>query len=96
LIDDFNLKGIYFKEQVRKDTLKSTPNYFRNLDKNHKIISSSFHNPEELARCTIDFKYHFLSPVLPPFLKKDMTEKVLMYIILIKLLLVWVVFIQKM
>ena len=63
LINDFNLKGIHFQEQKRRDALENGSEYFLNLNMTGKSMSSSFHEPEELANCDIEFDYHLLSPV---------------------------------
>lgn len=63
LINDFNLKGIHFQEQKRIDSLEKGIGYFNGLKMNGKTMSSSFHEPEELAACNLTFDYHLLSPV---------------------------------
>ncbi|MBU2996548.1 thiamine phosphate synthase [Cellulophaga baltica] len=63
LINDFNLKGIHFQEQKRKDHIDNPGRYFKNLKMYGKTISSSFHEPEELEDCYFEFDYHLLSPV---------------------------------
>ena len=64
LASEFNLKGVHFQEQKRKALLRNkSARYFDNLRANDFTISSSFHIPEDISNCTIDFDYHFLSPV---------------------------------
>lgn len=64
LASEFNLKGVHFQEQKRKALLRNkSARYFDNLRANDFTISSSFHSPEDISNCTIDFNYHFLSPV---------------------------------
>lgn len=63
LINSYNLKGIHFQEQKRRDTIDNPTRYFKNLNMFGKTISSSFHDPEELNRCYFEFDYHLLSPV---------------------------------
>jgi len=63
LINEFNLKGIHFQEQKRRDALENGSEYFLNLNMVGKTMSSSFHEPAELANCDIEFDYHLLSPV---------------------------------
>jgi thiamine-phosphate pyrophosphorylase len=63
LINKYNLKGIHFQEQKRKDCLDVPSNYFRGLSMYGKTISSSFHEPEEIANCDFEFDYYLLSPV---------------------------------
>lgn len=63
LINKYNLKGIHFQEQKKKDCLDVPSNYFRGLSMYGKTISSSFHEPEEIANCDFEFDYYLLSPV---------------------------------
>lgn len=71
LINSFNLKGIHFQEQKRRDTIDNPTRYFKNLNMFGKTISSSFHNQEELNNCYFEFDYHLLSPVFNSISKKD-------------------------
>ncbi|REH54814.1 thiamine-phosphate pyrophosphorylase [Tenacibaculum gallaicum] len=70
LINEFNLKGIHFQEQKRRDALENGSEYFIGLNMLGKTMSSSFHEPEELANCDIEFDYHLLSPVFSSISKK--------------------------
>lgn len=70
LINSFNLKGIHFQEQKRRDTIDNPTRYFKNLNMFGKTISSSFHNQEELNNCYFEFDYHLLSPVFNSISKK--------------------------
>ena len=70
LINEFNLKGIHFQEQKRRDALENGSEYFIGLNMMGKTMSSSFHKPEELANCDIEFDYHLLSPVFSSISKK--------------------------
>lgn len=63
LVNEFNLKGIHFQEQERKDKLDIPGRYFKNLEMYGKTISSSFHEPEDVEHCDFEFDYHLLSPV---------------------------------
>lgn len=63
LINKYDLKGIHFQEQKRRDCLDISSNYFARLNMNEKTISSSFHELEELEKCEFEFNYHFLSPI---------------------------------
>ncbi len=64
LVNEYNLKGIHFQEQKRRDCLDTPSDYFTKLNNMFgKTISSSFHEPEELAQCSFEFDYHLLSPV---------------------------------
>lgn len=70
LTNAYNLKGIHFQEQKRRDHLDVPSNYFKELNLFGKTISSSFHEPEELANCEFEFDYHLLSPVFSSISKK--------------------------
>lgn len=70
LVNKFQLKGIHFQEQKRRDHIDNPSNYFKNLNMFGKTISSSFHEPEELVNCYFEFDYHLLSPVFSSISKK--------------------------
>ncbi|MGL1889654.1 MAG: thiamine phosphate synthase [Reichenbachiella sp.] len=85
LINDFDLKGIHFQEAKRQSMLsgkykvESLKSFIMEYSKllntqysilNTKSVSSSFHEPEELAACSIDFNYHLLSPVFSSISKQ--------------------------
>jgi thiamine-phosphate pyrophosphorylase len=70
LINEFNLKGIHFQEQERKDSIDNPGKYFKNLEMYCKTISSSFHEPEDIENCYFEFDYHFLSPVFTSISKE--------------------------
>ena len=70
LINEYNLKGIHFKEQQRKEYIHNPGKYFKNLDMFGKTISSSFHEIDDLVSCDFEFDYHFLSPVFESISKK--------------------------
>ena len=63
LINEFNLKGIHFQEQMRIDHIDNPGKYFKGLSMYGKTISSSFHEPKDLEDCYFEFAYHLLSPV---------------------------------
>ncbi len=70
LINEYNLKGIHFTEQKRKQHIDNPGQYFKNLNMYGKTISSSFHEPKVLINCYFEFDYHFLSPVFSSISKK--------------------------
>lgn len=70
LINEFNLKGIHFTEQKRKDHIDNPGQYFKGLSMFGKTISASFHSPKDLQDCYFEFDYHFLSPVFTSISKK--------------------------
>ncbi|MCD8417329.1 thiamine phosphate synthase [Tenacibaculum finnmarkense genomovar finnmarkense] len=70
LVNEYSLKGIHFQEQKRRDALENGSRYFIGLKMIGKTMSSSFHEPEELANCDIEFDYHLLSPIFSSISKK--------------------------
>lgn len=70
LVNEFNLKGIHFQEQKRRDHIDNPGQYFKNLNLFGKTISSSFHETEELEACYFEFDYHLLSPVFSSISKQ--------------------------
>ncbi|MCD8439829.1 thiamine phosphate synthase [Tenacibaculum finnmarkense] len=70
LVNEYSLKGIHFQEQKRRDALENGSRYFIGLKMQGKTMSSSFHEPEELANCDIEFDYHLLSPIFSSISKK--------------------------
>lgn len=70
LINTFNLKGIHFQEQKRRDYIDNPRQYFKKLNMFGETISSSFHNIEELEACYFEFDYHLLSPVFSSISKE--------------------------
>ena len=70
LVNRFNIKGIHFQEQKRRDHLDVPSHYFAELEMYGKTISSSFHEPEELENCAFEFDYHLLSPVFSSISKQ--------------------------
>jgi len=67
LLHEFQLRGIHFQEQKRRDT-PSMESYLKDFE--GIGISSSFHEPEELEKCEFAFDYHLLSPVFASISKK--------------------------
>ncbi|MCH2193663.1 thiamine phosphate synthase [Kordia sp.] len=70
LCEEFNLKGIHIQEQPRLDLGNDLKKYVNRFKINNFIVSSSFHEPEVLASCQVDFDYHLLSPVFSSISKK--------------------------
>lgn len=70
IINQFNLKGIHFKEQHRIDHIDNPGKYFKELNMYGKTISSSFHDLQDLEDCYFEFDYHFLSPVFDSISKE--------------------------
>ncbi len=63
LSSSFDVKGIHFQEQKRRNCLERSNSYFEDLPLKGKSMSSSFHELEELKNCPVNFDYHLLSPV---------------------------------
>lgn len=63
LCNDFRLKGIHLQEQPRLDLGEKLETYVNDFKDRHFSVSSSFHQPEVLAKCAVDFNYNLLSPV---------------------------------
>ena len=61
LINEYNLKGIHFEEQLRRDKLDIPSRYFIGLSMFGKTISSSFEQVDELIASNFEFDYHLLS-----------------------------------
>ena len=58
LINEYNLKGIHFEEQLRRDKLDIPSRYFIGLSMFGKTISSSFEQVDELIASNFEFHYH--------------------------------------
>lgn len=71
LVNDFNLKGIHFSENMRIQHIDHPSQYFINLNMFAKTISSSFHEIKEVENCYFEFDYHFLSPVFDTISKEN-------------------------
>jgi len=70
LINEYDLKGIHFQEQKRRDYIDNPGHYFKDLNMFGKTISSSFHELKELECCEFEFDYHLLSPVFSSISKQ--------------------------
>ncbi|MEL7003587.1 MAG: thiamine phosphate synthase [Bacteroidota bacterium] len=70
LCNQFDLLGIHLKEQTRLDLKDELQEYINGFRKDGKLLSSSFHDPEELKSCKINFDYLFLSPLFNSISKK--------------------------
>lgn len=71
LVNEFNLKGIHFSENMRIQYIDHPSQYFINLNMFGKTISSSFHEIQEVENCYFEFDYHFLSPVFNSISKEN-------------------------
>ncbi|WP_299764227.1 thiamine phosphate synthase [uncultured Dokdonia sp.] len=72
LTAEFPLKGIHLEERkwrVQGDQLES---YVTSFTDKEFVVSSSYHEPEDLAAQSVAFAYHLLSPVFSAISKSDM------------------------
>lgn len=67
---EFELRGIHIQEQPRIDLGDRLETYVSTKISNGFKVSSSFHEPEVLDACEINFNYHLLSPVFSSISKK--------------------------
>ncbi|CAM1342095.1 thiamine phosphate synthase [Tenacibaculum amylolyticum] len=67
---EFRLKGIHIQEQPRIDLGDELGTYVANHKSDGYKVSSSFHEPEVLNDCKINFDYYLLSPVFSSISKK--------------------------
>ena len=75
LCTEFLLKGVHLQEQPRIDLGDQLEAYTAFYQSEGFSVSSSFHKPEVLADCEIDFDYHFLSPVFSSISKQGYKGK---------------------
>lgn len=62
LTEDFFMNGIHLKERFRR-SLKNLAEYVNQFREKGYTVSTSFHDPEEVAKESSLFDYVFLSPV---------------------------------
>lgn len=65
LIESYSLKGIHLPETERR----------KNKGKRTRVISTSFHNTDELVNCSDNYEYVFLSPVYDSISKPGYSAK---------------------
>ncbi|WP_299711762.1 thiamine phosphate synthase [uncultured Tenacibaculum sp.] len=70
LCAEFVLKGIHIQEQPRLDLGEKLEGYVSLYMSEGFKVSSSFHEPEVLDTCEINFDYHLLSPVFSSISKQ--------------------------
>jgi len=73
LMNDFDLKGIHYREQQRKDANENELQKY--INKKNVSVSSSFHSIEDIEACRVNFNYHFLSPVFSSISKQGYQGK---------------------
>lgn len=72
LCDQFDLKGIHLEEAMWRERGEKLQEYVSAFAKAQKAISSSYHEPEDLAAQDVAFQYTILSPVFAAISKAEM------------------------
>jgi thiamine-phosphate pyrophosphorylase len=72
LCDQFDLKGIHLEEAKWRAQGGSLQEYVSAFAKARKTVSSSYHEPEDLAAQRVTFDYTILSPVFAAISKSTM------------------------
>lgn len=72
LAKEYGLKGIHLEEQKWRDQGANLQAYVNVYKGTGHTISSSYHEPEDLAAQPIIFDYYLLSPVFAAISKSDM------------------------
>lgn len=72
LSNQFELKGIHLEEAKWREQGKKLQEYVSAFAKAEKTISSSYHEPEDLAAQSVVFDYTILSPVFAAISKSEM------------------------
>lgn len=70
LCAQYGLKGVHLQEQLRMDLGGKLLSYVNGYQSNGFSTSSSFHKPEEIEECEVNFDYVLLSPVFDSISKK--------------------------
>lgn len=63
LAEEYYLKGIHLQEQFRIDLGEKLQDYVDGYRVKNFTISSSFHQPSTIKKCSVEFDYYLLSPV---------------------------------
>jgi thiamine-phosphate pyrophosphorylase len=72
LCDAFDLKGIHLEEANWRGQGENLYEYVSAFAKANKTVSSSYHEPEDLAAQKVNFDYTILSPVFAAISKSEM------------------------
>lgn len=70
LCENYQLRGVHIQEQPRINLGENLDSYVNDYHSKGFSVSSSFHEPEVLADCPVEFDYHFLSPVFSSISKQ--------------------------
>jgi len=63
LATTFSVKGIHMEERNWRDKNTGLAAYVKAFKKHGSVVSSSYHEPEDLEQQTVVFDYYMLSPV---------------------------------
>lgn len=72
LCEQFNLKGVHLEEATWRSLGTSLKEYVTGYKERDFTVSSSYHEPEELEKQSVDFDYTILSPVFSAISKTGM------------------------
>ena len=71
LTNDYDLKGIHFEEEQRRNYIETPTRYFKDLSLFGKTISSIFYDLNDLENSDFEFDYHFLCATISPETKPN-------------------------
>lgn len=72
LCEQFDLKGIHLEEAKWREQGENLQKYVSAFAKAEKVVSSSYHEPEDLEAQSVVFDYTILSPVFAAISKSEM------------------------
>jgi len=72
LCTEFNIMGVHLEEAMWRAQGEALEKYVHSFTASGNMVSSSYHEPEDLASQTVPFKYTLLSPVFSAISKSDM------------------------
>ena len=79
LCELFDIKGVHLEEAKWRAQGEQLDEYVATFIKTNKAVSSSYHEPEDLAAQTVVFEYTILSPVFAAISKSEMQGRCLLY-----------------
>ncbi|WP_299675780.1 thiamine phosphate synthase [uncultured Dokdonia sp.] len=72
LTQEYAIKGIHLEERKWRAQEEQLETYVTSFTDKGFAVSSSYHEPEDLAAQKVEFAYHLLSPVFAAISKSDM------------------------
>ena len=72
LTQEYAIKGIHLEERKWREQGAALESYVKSFTDKGFVVSSSYHEPEDLAAQPVTFAYHLLSPVFAAISKSDM------------------------